>query len=77
MIVWLVQLELNIEVYLIASVLSQVLDCRMQKKYCHIMSIRAPLEANVNILRKSWYFREANSSPLIITKNLRIYMKRN
>ena len=42
-------------VFLTASVLSQVWDCRMKKKPCQLMSIRADLEASVNILRKSRY----------------------
>ena len=70
------QLDLDVDediqlplVYLIASVLSQVWDCRMLKKPCHLMSIRAALEAGVNKLRKSQYYREANelSSPLVLT----------
>ena len=37
-------------VYLTASILSQIWECRMQKKPCHLQSIRAVLEAGVNIL---------------------------
>ena len=40
-------------VFLTASVLSQVWECRKQKKPCHLFTIRATLEAGVNILRKS------------------------
>ena len=47
-------------VYLIASVLSQVWECRKQKKPCHLLSIRAVLEAGVNILRKSRHSKAAD-----------------
>ena len=40
-------------VFLIASVLSQIWLNRSQKKPCHLVSIRANLEAGVNIMRKS------------------------
>ena len=47
-------------VYLIASVLSQVWECRKQKKPCHLQSIRAVLEAGVNLLRKSRHSKAAD-----------------
>ena len=70
------QLDLDVEdekqlpvVYLTASVLSQVWDCRMKKKPCQLLSIRADLEASVNILRKSRFYRDAEelSSLLVST----------
>ena len=47
-------------VYLIATVLSQVWECRKDKKPCHLQSIRAVLEAGVNILRKSRHSKAAD-----------------
>ena len=47
-------------VYLIASVLSQVWECRKQKKPCHLQSIRAVLETGVNILTKSRHSKAAD-----------------
>ena len=68
-----VQLDLDIEenmklplVYLIASVLSQVWDFRKQKKPCHLQSIRAVLEAGVNILRNSRHFKAAEKISSIL-----------
>ena len=55
-------IQLNIEVqddlklpvvHLIAAVLSEVLKSRKEKKPCHLNSIRASLEAGINIMRKS------------------------
>ena len=46
------QLHLPV-VYLIADILSQIWLCRKEKKPCHLASIRATLEASVNIMRKS------------------------
>ena len=64
-----VQLDLDVEenmklplVYIIASVLSQVWDFRKQKKPCKLQSIRAVLEAGVNILRKSRHFKIAENN---------------
>ena len=45
-------------VFLTASILSEVWKCRKEKKACHLNSIRASLEAGINILRKS-RFQEA------------------
>ena len=68
-----VQLHLDVEgnmklplVYLIASVLSQVWDFRKQKKSCHLQSIRAVLEAGVNILRKSRHVKAAEKISSIL-----------
>ena len=47
-------------VFLIASVLSQVWECRIQKKPCHLFTTRATLEAGVNILRKSRHAKGAD-----------------
>ena len=44
--------------YLTGTVLSQIWTCRKEKRPCHLHSIRAALEANINILRKSRH-REA------------------
>ena len=46
-------------VYIIASVLSQVWDCRKEKKPYQIFRIRAVLEAGVNIMRKSRHWEAA------------------
>ena len=46
-------------VYLTASVLSQVWDNRKEKKPCHLSTIRATLEAGVNIMRKSRHNKAA------------------
>ena len=54
-----VHLDLNVGdkqlplVFLSASVLSEIWACRKNKKPCHLVSIRATLEASINILRKS------------------------
>ena len=62
-----VQLDFDVEqdlqlplVFLTASVLSQVWECRKQKKPCHLFTIRATLEAGVNILRKSRHVQGAD-----------------
>ena len=47
-------------VYLVSSVLSQIWSCRKEKKPCHLGSIRATLEAGINIMRKSRYWKAAN-----------------
>ena len=39
--------------FLIAFILSEVWKCRSKKKSCKLLSIRANLEAEINILRKS------------------------
>ena len=56
-------------VYLIGSVLSQIWDCRKQKKPCHLASIRAALEAGVNILRKSRHQKAANELCSILVRS--------
>ena len=56
-------------VYLIGSVLSQIWDCRKQKKPCHLASIRAALEAGVNILRKSRHHKAANELCSILDRS--------
>ena len=48
--------------YMIASILSEIWDCRKVKKPCHLHSIRAALEAGINILRKSRYQKSASTS---------------
>ena len=54
-----VYLDLNVSdnqlplIFLTASVLSEIWACRKNKKPCHLISIRATLEASINILRKS------------------------
>ena len=54
-----VHLDLNVDdkqlplIFLTGSVLSQIWTCRKEKRPCHLHSIRATLEANINILRKS------------------------
>ena len=55
-------------VFLIAAVLSEVWLLRKDKKPCHLNSIRATLEAGINIMRKSRYKGAANKlSSLIIS----------
>ena len=39
--------------YLSGTILSQIWMCRKEKRPCHLHSIRATLEASINILRKS------------------------
>ena len=39
--------------YLVGSILSQIWRCRVEKKPCLLYSIRATLEAEINILRRS------------------------
>ena len=53
-------------VFLIAAVLSDVWECRKEKKPCHLNAIRAALEAGVNILRKSRHKRAAQTISLIL-----------
>ena len=48
-------------VFLLAAVLSDVWECRKQKKPCHLHTIRAALEAGVNILRKSRHKKAAET----------------
>ena len=45
--------------FLIASLLSQVWNCRIGKKPCNIVNVRANLEASIQILRKSRHFTAA------------------
>ena len=47
-------------VYLIAAILSEVWICRKEKRPCHLNSIRASLEAGINIMRKSRFKEAAN-----------------
>ena len=42
-------------IYLISAVLSEVWICRKEKKPCHLNTIRATLEAGINIMRRSRY----------------------
>ena len=46
---------------MIASILSEIWDCRKVKKPCPLHSIRATLEAGINILRKSRYQKSASN----------------
>ena len=62
-----VQGELQLPlVYLIASVLSQVWTFRKEKRPCHLASIRAALEAGVNIMRKSRHSKAAEKLSSIL-----------
>ena len=45
--------------FMIASILSQIWECRKEKKPCHLNTIRATLEAGVNIMRKSRHHKAA------------------
>ena len=55
-----VQGELQLPlVFLTSSILSQVWSCRMEKRPCHLATIRAALEASVNIMRRSRHSRAA------------------
>ena len=56
-------------VYLIAAILSEVWICRKEKRPCHLNSIRASLEAGINIMRKS-RFREAANKLSSILPNI-------
>ena len=53
--------------FLIASILSDVWECRKDKKQCHLNSIRAALEAGINILRKSRHRKAAITLDTILT----------
>ena len=46
-------------IYLIACVLSQIWDCRKNKKQSNLTNIRANLEASIQILRKSRHYLAA------------------
>ena len=46
-------------IFLIASLLSQVWNCRIGKKPCNLVNVRANLEASVQILRKSRHSKAA------------------
>ena len=52
--------------FLIASILSDVWDSRKEKKPCHLTSIRAALEAGINILRKSRHHKAAATLDTIL-----------
>jgi hypothetical protein len=53
-------------VFLIAAVLSDVWECRKEKRACHLATIRAALEAGVNILRKSRHKKAAETLALML-----------
>ena len=53
-------------VFLIAAVLSDVWECRKEKRACHLATIRAALEAGVNILRKSRHNKAAETLALML-----------
>ena len=59
-------------VFLTAFILSQVWACRMDKRPCHLGTIRAALEASVNIMRRSRHGKAAEklSSLIGLTWNL-------
>ena len=46
-------------IYLIACVLSQIWECRKNKKLSNLTHIRANLEASIQILRKSRHYQAA------------------
>ena len=52
--------------FLIASVLSQVWESRKEKKPCNLSTIRATLEAGVNILRKSRHHQASETLLLLL-----------
>ena len=54
-------------VHLISAVLSEVWLCRKEKRPCHLNSIRASLEAGINILRKSRHKGAADKLFSLIT----------
>jgi hypothetical protein len=54
-------------VFLIASILSDIWESRKDKKPCHLNTIRAALEAGINILRKSMHSKAASSLDRILT----------
>ena len=60
--------------FLTASILSQIWECRKDKKRCNLSTIRAVLEAGICIMRKSRYTEPAKqlSSLLEISWNLDI-----
>ena len=53
-------------VFLISSVLSEIWESRKYKKPCHLNSIRAALEAGINILRKSRFHKSARKLDMIL-----------
>ena len=53
-------------VFLTAAVLSDLWECRKEKRPCHLVNIRAALEAGVNILRKSRHKKAAETLALIL-----------
>ena len=53
--------------YLSASVLSGIWTCRKENKQCNILSIRATLEAGIQILRKSRFHSSATKLDTIIS----------
>ena len=56
-------------VFLIASVLSQVWESRKEKKPCNLSTIRATLEAGINILRKSRHNQASQKLLLLLADN--------
>ena len=52
--------------FLVAAVLSDIWECRKEKKPCHLFSVRAALEAGVNIMRKSRYRKASQTLELIL-----------
>ena len=53
--------------FMITSILSEIWDCRKAKKPCHLLSIRAALEAGINNLMKSRYSKSASTLDSILT----------
>ena len=53
-------------VYLSASIMSQIWNCRKENKQCNITSIRATLEASIQILRKSRFRSSATKLDAIL-----------
>ena len=53
-------------VYMRATILSQIWSCRIEKKPCLLYSIRATLEAGINILRKSRHSEAADVLSVIL-----------
>ena len=56
-----VLLDLDVDEAHQASLLSQVWSCRKEKRPCHLGSIRAALEAGINIMRNSRYKEAAKT----------------
>ena len=54
-------------VFLTATILSEVWQCRKEKRPCHLNSIRASLEAGINIMRKGRHKAAATKLSLLIS----------